>query len=243
MKTCTICGEIKELELFGKEKRNKDGHKGQCKSCVAAYYKQYQADHRDEKVEYDKKYYAENREKKNAQNNQYSAEHRKEKAEYDRIYRERNREKIAADKKRYSEENYEKLSYRQKLYREEHLAEKAEYDKAYMRNRRNTDPAFKLLHNLRKRLWDAVKGNAKSASTMELVGCSIEHLQEHLENQFTDGMTWENQGEWHVDHIRPCASFDLSKAEDQRECFNYKNLQPLWAKDNLRKSDKLGRRL
>lgn len=240
MKICTICGEAKELELFGKEKRNKDGRKGQCKSCVAAYHKQYQADHRDKKVAYDKIYNATNREKKLAQNRKYRAEHRDEKAEYDRIYREKNREKIAAAKKQYSEANAEKISARQKLYREEHTAEKAEYDKVYMRNRRQTDPAFKLLHNLRKRLWDAIKGNTKSASTMELVGCTIEHLQAHLESQFEDGMNFENYGEWEVDHISPCSSFDLTKKEEQFKCFNYKNLQPLWAEDNRRKSNKLG---
>lgn len=60
-----------------------------------------------------------------------------------------------------------------------------------------------------------------------------------LEQQFTEGMTWENYGEWHVDHIRPCVSFDLSIPEQQQECFHYTNLQPLWAKDNLQKSDKI----
>lgn len=73
---------------------------------------------------------------------------------------------------------------------------------------------------------------------MELIGCSIEQLLEHLESQFQDGMTWDNYGEWHIDHIKPCAMFDFTKEEDQRECFHYTNLQPLWAEDNLRKSDK-----
>lgn len=73
---------------------------------------------------------------------------------------------------------------------------------------------------------------------MELIGCSVEKLMEHLEKQFTEGMTWGNYGRWHVDHIKPCAMFDFSKPEHQQECFHYSNLQPLWAKDNLKKSDK-----
>jgi len=74
---------------------------------------------------------------------------------------------------------------------------------------------------------------------MELVGCSIEELMKHIESQFTDGMSWENQGEWHIDHVRPCASFDLTDEQQQRECFHYTNLQPLWAEDNLRKRAKI----
>ena len=73
-----------------------------------------------------------------------------------------------------------------------------------------------------------------------MIGCTIERLRNHLEAQFTDGMSWENYGKngWHVDHIRPCASFDLTDPEQQRQCFHYTNLQPLWATDNMRKSAK-----
>ena len=83
-------------------------------------------------------------------------------------------------------------------------------------------------------------GTSKSAATLELLGCSVEELKKHLENQFIKGMTWNNYGlhGWHIDHIKPCASFDLTKEEEQRKCFHYTNLQPLWAKDNLSKSNK-----
>jgi hypothetical protein len=63
---------------------------------------------------------------------------------------------------------------------------------------------------------------------------------EFLEKKFLPGMNWENYGEWHIDHIVPCSSFDLSKSEQQKICFNYSNLQPLWAADNIRKSDSIG---
>jgi hypothetical protein len=74
---------------------------------------------------------------------------------------------------------------------------------------------------------------------MGLIGCSVPQLRKHLEAQFTEGMTWDNHGEWHIDHIKPCASFDLTDAEQQLECFNYTNLQPLWASDNLSKGAKV----
>jgi hypothetical protein len=95
----------------------------------------------------------------------------------------------------------------------------------------------KLKSSLRSRLYAFVKGKNKKSS-FEYVGCSIDELKEHLSNQFTDGMSWDNYGEWHIDHITPCASFDLSKESDIFDCFNYSNLQPLWAKDNLAKGAK-----
>lgn len=105
----------------------------------------------------------------------------------------------------------------------------------YKRNRQKIDINFKLACYLRHRIWSALKRNVKSVSTIKLLGCSIEQLKKYLEKQFKPGMTWKNYGKWHIDHIRPCSSFNLSKASEQYKCFNYKNLQPLWAKDNLSK--------
>tara|TARA_B100000900_G_C20126993_1_gene532384 strand:- start:105 stop:560 length:456 start_codon:yes stop_codon:yes gene_type:complete len=110
-------------------------------------------------------------------------------------------------------------------------------NRTYVKKRRDTDPEFKLRCNLRTRVWTAVKsqGVEKCAKTIDLVGCTIQQLKDHLESQFTDGMSWENQGEWHIDHIRPCASYNLLNEDQQRECFHYTNLQPLWATDNISK--------
>ena len=85
----------------------------------------------------------------------------------------------------------------------------------------------------------AVKRNTKSGHTIDLLGCSIDQLKNHLENQFKPGMSWSNYGKWHIDHIRPCASFDMRNPKDQKVCFNYKNLQPLWAIQNLTKKDRI----
>jgi len=107
-------------------------------------------------------------------------------------------------------------------------------------NEYRQDPTQKLLNSLRSRLSSLTKGGRKSASTMDLTGCTVEALRQHLEAQFTDGMSWTNYGRdgWHIDHIRPCASFDLTDPEQQRQCFHYSNLQPLWAADNIRKGAK-----
>lgn len=93
---------------------------------------------------------------------------------------------------------------------------------------------WRVKSSLRARLYAFVKGKNKSSS-FQYVGCSVDELKKHLASQFKEGMTWQNYGEWHIDHIRPCASFDLSLEEERHACFNYENLQPLWAEENLRK--------
>ena len=107
------------------------------------------------------------------------------------------------------------------------------------KNRRIIDINFRISDCLRHRIWKSLKGINKSKSTEKLLGCSIEFLKSYLEIKFTSGMSFSNYGKWHIDHIKPCSSFDLSKPEEQHKCFNYTNLQPLWAKDNLEKSSKI----
>ena len=116
-----------------------------------------------------------------------------------------------------------------------------DYMRNYMADRAGNDIDFKLRGVLRARVRAAItrSSGAKSRKTMGLIGCSVPQLRKHLEAQFTEGMTWDNHGEWHIDHIKPCASFDLTDAEQQLECFNYTNLQPLWASDNLSKGAKV----
>lgn len=115
-------------------------------------------------------------------------------------------------------------------------------NKSYFSNRLK-DPKKRLAARMRTRVFNAIKRldnrGLKSAPTAVLIGCSIEKLREHLESQFRDGMTWDNYGPvWHVDHIKPCAAFDLSRPDEQAKCFHYKNMQPLFAKENLKKNRK-----
>ena len=131
------------------------------------------------------------------------------KAEYDLIYRQENKEKIAGYKKKWENENKDNIIY-------------------------------KIKRNLRRRIHHAIKNNYKSDHTMTLLGCSVEEFLKYMESKFLPGMTWDNyglgEGKWHVDHIRPCCDFDLSIPEEQQKCFHYSNMQPLWEKDNLKKS-------
>lgn len=152
---------------------------------------------------------------------------------------EENKLEILKKHKKYRAKNKERYQlYDAQYYKDNKIAIK-ENVKTNMYARLKIDVNYKLLVRYRTRLYKAVKGYDKSKTTRELIGCSVEELKKHLESQFTEGMTFENYGKWHVDHIIPCSSFDFSKEEEQRKCFNYKNLQPLWAIDNLRKSNKI----
>ncbi len=112
---------------------------------------------------------------------------------------------------------------------------------AYNLRRLKEDPSFKFLMRCRIRMYHALKNYREDYSFSELFGCSRSELSKHLESKFSPGMNFGNYGlhGWHIDHIIPCASFDFSVPENAKKCFHYTNLQPLWAKDNLTKSDSL----
>lgn len=104
------------------------------------------------------------------------------------------------------------------------------------RNSRGQKTSYYFAKILRSRVYHVLKGVKKSAPTLALLGCSLSQFRAHLQSQFKRGMHWNNYGKrWHIDHIVPCYSFDLSKPEQQRKCFHYSNLRPLWAELNLKK--------
>lgn len=102
-------------------------------------------------------------------------------------------------------------------------------------------PTSKIGRLFRERLNHAIKRNGSSpvrGTISNLLGCTIAELKIHLEKQFVPGMSWDNHGKWHIDHRKPCAAFDLTNMSEQKECFNFVNLQPLWARDNQVKGAK-----
>ena len=111
--------------------------------------------------------------------------------------------------------------------------------KAYKNRVLSEEQKFCL--RVRNRINIGLKVFKKAGKNRELLGCSYAELRDHLESQFTEGMTWDNMGRggWHIDHVIPCAFFDLTKPSHQKVCFNWQNLQPLWEKDNCAKGDKI----
>lgn len=121
--------------------------------------------------------------------------------------------------------------YRDKITKSGLLAERE-------RNRRKNNINYRIAHRLRIRMLQALKGIDKSAKTTDLLGISISEFKIYFQSLFTKGMSWDNYDQWHIDHIKACSKFDLTDPKQQRECFHYKNLQPLWEADNLKKSNK-----
>lgn len=155
-------------------------------------------------------------------------------------YREANREKHLRNLKSWRDANVDKRKADKRAWNEANIKKILKYKIAYVKNRKKDDPLFRLIMNLRQRIRTALHGKTKSASTMELLGCSIEHFQSHIESQFRPGMTWDNYGPvWHLDHRKPFAVFEnLLDPEQQREVCHYTNLQPLFAEENLLKNSK-----
>jgi len=149
----------------------------------------------------------------------------------------KNKEKRRTYQINYFNNNPEKKD-KQVIQTKEWLKNNPSYMNEWIKNKRNTDPSFKLNHYLSSRLHSALKGFTKSNTLTSYLGCSLLHLQQHIEKQFKDNMNWDNYGEWHIDHIQPVSSFDLTDENQIYKCWHYTNLQPLWALDNLKKGKK-----
>ncbi len=159
-------------------------------------------------------------------------------------YRKKNKDRITEYNKKYWVETKDEQTEKHREWKEKNKQYVNEYQRKYQRIwekfQRETNPQYKITKNLRCRLYSALKQQniKKTQRTLDLIDCSIDFLKQWLESKFKDGMSWENYGKWHIDHIKPCAKFNLTYHEEQKKCFNYKNLQPLWASENISKGCK-----
>lgn len=128
-------------------------------------------------------------------------------------------------------------SYNKLKENEDWKKNKYEYNTTYHKTKYNTSLEYKIYRILRNRFRAALKKQIKTTSAVELIGCDIDHLKEHISSNFLPEMNWENHGVvWEIDHIKPCALFDLTYREQQKECFHYTNLQPLFKTSDIAKS-------
>lgn len=227
---CNTCNEEKDQSEFSKGRK-------QCKSCKIIYNKKYYLENQEKLRQDTKKYRIENKEAVNAHQRVYNKQYRIE-----------NKEKIAEKDKKYQATDNGKKKGRERTakYREVHKDRLAIERRADRKERYKTDPNYRIKHHCRNRLLDVLKGHAKKpAKTMEIMDCSIEQLKAWLEYNFDDNMNWDNMGPyWHIDHIKPCASFDFAKSKDDiYECFGWKNLRPCEGKENLSKGNKVDNEL
>ena len=197
--------------------------------------------------EYQKEWYHKNRKNNPAytkKRKKYNKEWRKR---FGGDYRKKNLDKIRSYdrewKQQYKIKNPELVRVKriERYYRErqnpEHIEKRRAYMRVYLKKWRQGNN--KLAACMRTRMNMAIRQGKKSTGTSELIGISISGLKKYLEKQFQGGMDWDNYGKWHIDHIKPLSSFDLTKPEEQKKAFHYTNLQPLWAKENVSKGAKL----
>ena len=145
--------------------------------------------------------------------------------------------------KKWSEQNKEHLSKYLKEYREKNVDKIRKTKRDYERNRKANDPLYKLISNFRTAIYQVLKENRvdKNQSYFDVLQYTPEQLIVHLEKQFTERITWENYGEWHVDHKLPISSFNIQEMGDSEfmKCWSLENLQPMWGEENIRKSNKI----
>lgn len=227
------------MSEFSQNTRGKGGFQSQCKACVSEYRHEYYVANREKISENNRKYHKANREKIAERKRNWYEANRETQIERVRKWNMANREKIAERKHKWYEANREERVECARKWKMANPEKVAENQRKYQSKRKAEDIQFKLAGNLRNRLYYALKGNFKNGSAVRDLGCSIDELKIYLEALFDKGMTWGNYGKWHVDHILPLSSFDLTDREQLLEACHYTNLQPLWAEDNIRKKDKL----
>jgi hypothetical protein len=226
IKTCTRCGVVKATsEFYFIQSRKR--YDSVCKCCKCGLARNYGASHREEIAIRNKESYIKNKSRHQAYAKAYLEKNREYLLMYKLLYRLAFPEKVKEGKDKWKTKNWVK-----------HSRHRCEYQK----QKRATDPMCRLRQRISGRIRSALKAKRlyKNNTTMSLVGCSIPELKVHLEKQFKPDMTWNNMGfrGWHIDHIKPCKSFDLSDPAQQRTCFHYTNLQPLWWLENLSKQAK-----
>ena len=242
-KVCTKCGEEKGVEEFNNLAAHKDGKSSCCKKCDRDYFKQYRVENKDgltKRVKARQAGYTIDTEGTKrcskcgvVKDVGEFCVHKRSKGGRDC----RCKECKGKQDKEYSEKNKEKILSKAKEYKKAHRKRYNEWE----RNKKKTDPNYKLSSLVRSKVFKLLKGDNKQNSSLSFLGCSVEEARKHIEAQFRPGMSWENHGQygWHIDHIRPLSSFDLADLEQAKIAFHYTNLQPLWAEENLTKGKKL----
>lgn len=221
-KLCPTCTQTKDLTEFNKNKSRKDGYQRECRKCCH--------------VHHDKHYHTKKspRLKENLKEGHKVCSCCKQELLLVKFKPGKGRFEVGSNCKDCFNKKWNEYQKR------------TEQNKKHNKLKRQTNPQWKLKQVLRCRYLDALKRHTsggsvnKHHSAIKLIGCSIDFYKQYLEQQFKPDMTWENHGVlWEIDHIKPCAAFDLTNIEQQHECFIYTNTQPLYYSENRSKGDKI----
>lgn len=251
MKKCSKCGEEKDDSSFSKDSNKRDGLYSSCNLCRREISKKNYQDRKERNkqlkstpefktcTQCNLRLPTSNFSKRTASADGLAHRCKYCVHKYSVKYRKRNKEIISEKGKAYHENNKTKISKRKSQYYIENREYILKRNYAWESEAKQGKPLFALRKVLRSRTAEAFYrgGFSKNSKTAEMLGCDWDFFLSHLQSKFTAGMTWENRGEWHMDHIIPLSS---AKTEEKLIALcHYTNLQPLWAADNLKKSDSL----
>jgi len=256
MKKCTACCEVKDYSEYSKDKKAKDGFRSKCRSCRVRANMEWRKANPEKRRQQNERY----KERCKQKTHTYTSKKIKKcpvcgeakvwsdyyKCSSDpsglgpacklctnkkvKLWESENKSRVLGYKVAWAKENRGLVRETQRRWIQNNPEKVSMYWKSYREDNR-------LLLNLRQRIKTYLFERGTNEATRELLGCSDDHFRAHMESQFKEGMSWDNYGKdgWHIDHIRPCASFDLTDMEQVKQCFHYTNLQPLWAFDNISK--------
>lgn len=251
MRECTKCSRRLPTDDFGKSKNGPNGLNYWCKVCVRANAESYRQRLKQELgeagyLEKRRQYYVERNDSINAKRARRQQLRREYFTKQALEWQKSHPDIVRQTKKKYRTKHIDKVIAYERAYNATHKPQR----NAHVRKRKAANPAFKLRERLRSTFADKIRAAINSEmsfvirrqhSVMKFLGCTVKELMQHLEARFEPGMSWKNWGRgramWHIDHIRPISSFDLSSEDHLRTCWHFTNLQPLWERDNLRKSD------
>lgn len=258
LRTCTKCLINKDISCFHKRKDIYKGvttikYRNECKSCISEIGKEYAKKNSAIVKQRAKVYRDKNRKSLEAKQRQwrinnkekYKSRVAKWREDNKEVIKQRradfyvnNKERLNITTRDHYKNNKEKYRQRQNLYDIKNKDRLLEARRIWERDKLKNDVQYKLQKLLRGRIRIALKNGVKCHGTTELIGCSIQEFRDYMESKFKPGMTWDNHGEWHIDHIIPISWYNLENEYCLKAACNYKNMQPLWAKENYLKNDK-----
>ena len=238
-KFCKYCNLIKKIEDFNKCSYRSDKLQYRCRQCEKKYKK-----NNKEKIKQRMKLYHQCPEIKKLRKLNYIKYYSKNKEkiwQYTRKWEKENRIKNNLRRQRKYNENPELNAKKAKEKRYRNIDYYRKYQREWMKRKRQENPRYAIEHRLRSRVSTALKrqgAGKKAYKTTDLLGCEIDFFIKYIESLFTEGMNWEKlkNKEIEIDHILPCCQFNLLDENEQKKCFHYTNLQPIWKKDHIIKS-------
>lgn len=259
-KKCSKCGETKGLGEYNKDRSRKDGLQPMCRACRNETKRALHAANPFSKREADKRYREENKAIISERQKAYRDGNADEIKSKRKRYRDDNKEKISLQRKesRKNRSDEQKAAERDRVAKwrienkdrlyeviddwHKNHPDSVRKAKSRYKKKRLATTKGKLEANISRGIRRGLKVGSKGGrSTFDLLDYTVEELKSHLERQFQPGMTWDNYGEWHIDHIIPLTAFNYDTPDqiDFRKCWSLKNLQPLWGRDNMAKNNRL----